>query len=66
MKDQQGRYLMFNPAAANITGKRAEEVIGHDDTFLFSAEEAAAIMAGDRRVLDAGRVMTYEDYLTAA
>jgi PAS domain S-box-containing protein len=66
VKDQQGRYLLFNPAAAKITGKRPEEVIGHDDTFLFSAEEAAAIMAGDRWVLDAGQVMNYEDYLTAS
>jgi len=64
VKDLQGRYLMFNSAAASITGKRSEDVIGHDDTFLFSAEEAAAIMVGDRRVLDAGRVMTYEDCIT--
>jgi PAS domain S-box-containing protein len=66
VKDRQGRYLVFNTAAASITGKRSEEVIGHDDTFLFSAEEAMAIMTGDRRVLDAGRVMTGKEYLTAA
>jgi len=66
VKDRQGRYLLFNRAAANVTGKRPAEVIGNDDTFLFAEEEAAAIMAGDRRVLEAGRVMTYKDYLTAA
>jgi len=66
VKDRQGRYLLFNSAAEKVTGKRAAEVIGNDDTFLFSPEEARAIMDGDRRVMDAGRVMTYEDYLTAA
>ncbi len=66
VKDRQGRYLLFNSAAANVVGKSAAEVIGHDDSALFSAEEAEAIMAGDRRVMEAGRVMTYKDYLTAA
>jgi len=66
VKDPQGRYLLFNTAAAGVVGKTVSEVIGHDDTHLFSALEAEAIMAGDRRVMDAGRVMTYEDYLTAA
>ncbi|HEX2768011.1 MAG TPA: PAS domain-containing protein [Geobacteraceae bacterium] len=66
VKDRQGRYLLFNSAAANVVGKSAAEVIGHDDTALFSAGEAGAIMADDRRVMEAGRVMTYEDYLTSA
>ncbi len=66
VKDRQGRYLLLNSAAANVVGKSASEVIGHDDTAFFSAGEAEAIMAGDRRVMDGGRVMTYEDYLTAA
>ncbi len=66
VKDLQGRYLLFNTAAANVTGKHVAEVIGHDDTFLFSPMEAGAIMAGDRRVIDAGQVMTYEDYFTAS
>jgi len=66
VKDRQGRYLLFNSAAAKVVGKSAAEVLGHDDTALFSAIEAEAIMAGDRRVMEAGEVMTYEDYLTAA
>jgi PAS domain S-box-containing protein len=66
VKDREGRYLLFNTAAAAITGKAPAEVKGNDDTFLFSAEEAAKIMAGDRQVMTAGRVMTYEDYLTAS
>jgi two-component system, cell cycle sensor histidine kinase and response regulator CckA len=66
VKDLQGRYLLFNSAAEKITGKTAAEVIGQDDTFLFSGEEAGLIMAGDRRVIDAGVVITYEDFITAA
>jgi PAS domain S-box-containing protein len=64
VKDLQGRYLLFNSAASQVVGKSAADVIGHDDTSIFSPDEAGAIMAGDRRVMDAGRVMTYEDYLT--
>ena len=35
VKDRQGRYLLFNSAAANVVGKSAPEVIGHDDTASF-------------------------------
>ncbi|HXY54055.1 MAG TPA: PAS domain S-box protein [Nitrospirota bacterium] len=62
-KDRQGRYLMLNAAATNFTGKAAAEVIGNDDTTLFPAENAGDIMAGDRKVMDAGRVLTYEERL---
>jgi two-component sensor histidine kinase len=31
IKDRQGRYLLFNSAAAIVVGRRAEEVIGKDD-----------------------------------
>lgn len=66
VKDGDGRYLLFNTAAAKITGKSTSEVIGNDDTFLFSEREASEIMAADRRVMDAGRVLTSMDHLTAA
>jgi PAS domain S-box-containing protein len=66
VKDRQGRYLLFNTAAEKVTGRSAAEVIGHDDTFIFSTEEAEAIMEGDRQVMATGQVMTRKDYLTAA
>jgi PAS domain S-box-containing protein len=66
VKDRNGRYLLFNTAASRITGKRSEEVIGKDDTVLFPPEEARMIMEGDRRVMDAGKTMTYEEDLSHA
>ncbi|AJE04662.1 DUF4118 domain-containing protein [Geobacter pickeringii] len=36
LKDRRGCYLLFNSAAERITGKRAEEVMGMDDTAIFS------------------------------
>ncbi|MDA8100430.1 MAG: PAS domain S-box protein [Nitrospiraceae bacterium] len=66
LKDLQGRYLLFNSAAAAITGRDAGSVIGMDDTAVFSAEEAALIMERDRGIMNENRVMTFEERLTAA
>ncbi|MDU0457657.1 MAG: PAS domain-containing protein [Geobacteraceae bacterium] len=65
VKDLEGRYRLFNTAAARVTGKSACEVYGRDDTFLFPADEARIVMAGDRAVMDAGKIMTYEERLTS-
>jgi PAS domain S-box-containing protein len=64
IKDIQGRYLLFNKEAARVTGKKPEEVIGKDDNFLFPADEAKKVMDGDRRVMETGQVMTYEEVVT--
>ena len=66
VKDRQGRYLMINAAGAAFLGKTIAEVIGKDDTDLFSSETARAIMEGDRRIMATGEVQTYEDVGTAA
>jgi len=65
VKDLEGRYRLFNTAASRVTGKNACEVYGRDDTFLFPADEARIVMAGDRAVMDAGKIMTYEEHLTS-
>jgi len=65
-KDLEGRYLLFNEAAEGIVGKKAEEVLGKDDTFIFSETEALAIMEGDRKVIEGGLVKTYEEVVTDA
>src|SRR5262245_8837100 len=66
VKDRQGRYLMMNTAGARFLGKTVAEVIGKDDTDLFSAETARAIMEGDRRIMATGEIQTYDDVGTAA
>jgi PAS domain S-box-containing protein len=66
VKDRLGRYLLFNPAASRFVGKPVEEVLGRDDTTLFGPEDAAIIMAVDRRVMETQQAETNEERLTAA
>jgi PAS domain S-box-containing protein len=66
IKDRDGRYLLCNPAAAQVTGKTAEEVLGNDDTSVFQDEQAQRIMEYDQQVMKAGCVITYEECLTTA
>jgi PAS domain S-box-containing protein len=66
IKDVQGRYLLFNSAAGRFVGKSTEDVIGHDDTFVFPPSEAQALMEQDRAVMVSGQVKTYEECLTTA
>lgn len=66
VKDREGRYLLFNPAAARFVGKPAAEVIGKDDTALFPPADAAIVRDIDRRVMESERAMTSEETLTAA
>jgi PAS domain S-box-containing protein len=66
VKDRQGRYLLFNEAAARFVGKPAAEVLGHDDTGLFDPESARTAMERDRLVMESGQAKTEEERLTAA
>jgi len=61
VKDLQGRYLLINSAGANLLGRRVEEVIGKDDSELFTPETGREIMAADRKVVESGRAQTYEE-----
>ena len=63
-KDLEGRYLVFNREIARATGKTAELALGCDDTALFAPQQAAAIRANDRRVIDGNLVDTYEENLS--
>ena len=64
IKDLQGRYLLFNQAAGGFVGKSPADVLGHDDTFIFSPDDARAVMDGDRGVMTGGKTLTYEDHVT--
>lgn len=65
-KDDQGRYLLVNNAAAQYMGKSAEDLLGHDDHIAFPGEQAALLMAIDRRVFASGQVETNEERLNTA
>lgn len=60
-KDRDGRYLLFNRAAEQITGKPVRDVLGQDDTYLFPTEQAAMVMANDRQVMADDRQVTFQE-----
>jgi len=66
VKDRDGRYLLFNEAAARFVGQPVAAVLGQDDTAVFDAASARQVMAGDRAVMTSGVVQTDEETLTAA
>jgi PAS domain S-box-containing protein len=66
LKDAAGRYLLLNRAAEAFVGRPASEVLGHDDTFIFPAEEAAVVMETDRRAIGAPAPITLEERVTSA
>ncbi|KAA3651928.1 MAG: PAS domain S-box protein [Proteobacteria bacterium] len=63
-KDTEGRYLLFNPEAARLTGQPADAVIGRDDHTLFPADQAREIQANDRRVMTDNKVVTFTEELS--
>jgi PAS domain S-box-containing protein len=63
-KDQQGRYVVFNPAASRLSGLPAREVIGRRDVDVFDAESAALFAAHEARVLESGHALNFDECLS--
>lgn len=63
VKDLDGRYLLFNDAAARSVGMSVDEVIGKDDTALFNLEDARTVMDNDRGVISSNEVHIVEEHL---
>ncbi|MDC7696307.1 EAL domain-containing protein [Vogesella indigofera] len=64
VKDEQGRYLLVNAAAAAFVGKPVRDILGRDDREVFDAASAQALMSKDRDIMAAGAVQTAEERLT--
>ncbi len=60
-KDLDGRYLVFNRAAAAVFGRDPSEMVGRDAGALFSPEKARALRANEEQVLTEDRTITFED-----
>jgi PAS domain S-box-containing protein len=66
VKDRQGKYLLFNEAAARFVGRPVVDVIGRSDADLFEPESARRAADHDRRAMASGSALTGEEELTAA
>lgn len=63
IKDLEGRYLMVNTAAALLTGKYAEEIIGLDDFAIFPPETAEISRRNDLLAIKSGNPINFVETL---
>ena len=63
-KDLKGRFLLFNRAAEELSGKQAQDVLGQDDAFLFPPEEARHMREIGERIIDTDQLVIEESTLT--
>ena len=61
VKDLSGRYVMMNPAGANIIGKSIEEIIGKDDTQLFPHDIACKLIKEDQDIIASGNTIAFDE-----
>ena len=61
LKDREGRYLYVNRELKRVHRITEEQIKGKRDDEVFSAEQAAAFQASDRRVFEAGAPMEFEE-----
>ncbi|MCA9284167.1 MAG: PAS domain S-box protein [Phycisphaerales bacterium] len=66
VKDPEGRYLMANPALAQIVGRSVDQILGQSDEALFRPEDAVAMRETDRQVMESGEPARFEQVVTTA
>ena len=66
VKDAQGRYLLFNRAACELTGRRVDEVLGRDDIFVFGEDHGRIVIENDQQVMRSNQSHIMEEELAAA
>lgn len=62
-KDLDGKYILFNQAAANFVGKPVASVLGRDDFDLFPQAQAETLQATNQRIIATGATETVEELL---
>lgn len=62
-KDLADRYIFINRAGSQFVGKSAEDILGQDDSAIFTPEQAETLMTLNRRVITENRTMTQEEVL---
>ncbi len=63
-KDERGRYLLVNGAAARVLGRTADEILGRVDAEMFPSDTAGRIAEASRRVMAEGRAQTLLEEIT--
>jgi two-component system CheB/CheR fusion protein len=61
VKDPAGRYVLINSAGAEVCGKPILDILGRDDTQIFSPESAREIMERDRRIMESRETVTVDE-----
>jgi PAS domain S-box-containing protein len=61
MKDRQGRHLLVNAFYEVATGISRETIVGKTDFEVMPAAAAQAIVETDRRVMESGKAVTFEE-----
>ncbi|WP_437765986.1 AAA family ATPase [Sorangium sp. So ce281] len=61
LKDREGRYLRVNRQASDVAGLPSHELLGKTDAELLPAALAEIIGDHDRRVLDSGEPLEFEE-----
>ncbi|MBK1722568.1 PAS domain S-box protein [Thiocystis violacea] len=62
-KDREGRYILFNQAAAELVGVSVEQVMGHDESAFFEPDAVKAIKATDLEVLKGNSLTSFTEHL---
>ncbi|WP_438031960.1 AAA family ATPase [Sorangium sp. So ce204] len=63
LKDRDGRYLLANRHAGSVAGVPGHELLGKTDAELYEGADVEVIRDNDRRVLDAGEPLEFEEEL---
>jgi PAS domain S-box-containing protein len=61
LKDLEGRYLLINRAFERLNGRSFAEVQGKTDFDIFPPDLSEPIVANDRRVIEAGEAIQFEE-----
>ncbi|GEM_PF-3703140 len=60
-KDRHGRFLLFNPEAERLFGRKAEEVLGRDTMVVRPGPDDSETPEEDQAILRDGRTITLEE-----
>src|SRR5688500_14837348 len=66
VKDLDGRYVLVNQAAARFVARTPAELVGKHDFEIYPQETARQFVEDDRKVLAAGRAMSFEGVASSA